>query len=52
MTQKFQARELETRERRRKELLDVIKEKVTLLHDEDAIILMTLNHGYNYLFLN
>ena len=46
MTNKFQARELETRERRRKEIKEIIETQMVLEHDESSILLLTLNYGY------
>ena len=51
-TNTFIQREYETRERRRKELEEIIDNKLSLRHDEASITLMTLNSGYTYLFLN
>ena len=51
-TNTFIEREMTTRERRRKELQMIIDEHLHLRHDESSILLMTLNSGYTYLFLN
>ena len=51
-TNTFIKREYETRDRRRKELQEIIDQHLNLKHDESSITLMTLNSGYTYLFLN
>eukprot|EP01084_Bolivina_argentea_P310597 537500_1 len=49
---KFIKREYDTRTRRRSELQKIITNNLSLKHDESSIVLMTLNSGYTYLFLN